>query len=93
MNSHGGYRRGAGRPSGSCNKSTSEDKKQITEFAKDHSQLALRALIDIATNGRTDAARVAAANSILDRGYGKPSINEKAEITELPPLVIQLSNQ
>jgi hypothetical protein len=28
--------------------------------------------VEIATNGRSEAAKVAAANSILDRGHGRP---------------------
>ena len=47
-------------------------------------------LIDVALNGRTDAARVSAASAILDRGYGKPPVKDASGPTELPPVVIEL---
>ena len=49
----------------------------------------LLTLVDVARNGRTDAARVSAANALLDRAYGKPSVDEGKEIVDLPPLVVQ----
>ena len=48
--------------------------------------------MDDARNGRTDAARVSAANALLDRAYGKPAVKEEKEIVDLPPVVIQLTN-
>ena len=51
---------------------------------------ALQTLVDIARNGRTDAARVSAANAILDRAYGKPTAKEEKEIVDLPPVIIEL---
>ena len=48
--------------------------------------------MDVARNGRTDAARVSAANALLDRAYGKPAVKEEKEIVDLPPVVIQLTN-
>ena len=50
------------------------------------------ALLNIARKGRTDAARVSAANALLDRAYGKPAVNEEKETVDLPPVVIQLAN-
>ena len=47
--------------------------------------------MDVARNGRTDAARVSAANSLLDRAYGKPAVKEETETVDLPPVVIQLT--
>jgi hypothetical protein len=35
---------------------------------------ALRTLIEIAERGENESARVAAANAILDRGYGKAAV-------------------
>ena len=52
---------------------------------------ALPALVDVAKNSRSDAARVAAANSLLDRGYGKPAIQEEIEAIDLSPVIIQIT--
>ena len=85
----GGYREGAGRPLGSSNKCTTEQSQRLSELAKTYTEEALLTLVDVARNGRTDAARVSAANALLDRAYGKPAIDEGKEIVDLPPLVVQ----
>jgi len=87
--SRGGYREGAGRPLGSSNKCTTEQSQRLSELAKTYTEEALLTLVDVARNGRTDAARVSAANALLDRAYGKPAIDEGKEIVDLPPLVVQ----
>ena len=87
----GGYRSGAGRPTGSLNKTTSEQSHRLSELAKDYTHDALLTLVDVAKNGRSDAARVSAANALLDRGYGKPAIKEGVEHLDLPPVVIQIT--
>ena len=87
--SRGGYREGAGRPLGSSNKCTTEQSQRLSELAKTYTEEALLTLVDVARNGRTDAARVSAANSLLDRAYGKPVTKEANEIIDLPPLIIQ----
>jgi hypothetical protein len=86
----GGYRGGAGRPIGSLNKTTSEQSQRLSELAKDYTHEALMTLVDVAKNGRSDAARVSAANALLDRGYGKPAVKEEIEAIDLPPVVIQI---
>ena len=68
---HGGARPGAGRPAGTRNRATQEMKRTLTEMARDHTDIALSALVEVAQTG-SDAARVSAANALLDRGYGKP---------------------
>ena len=90
MGTHGGFRKGAGRPSGSTSRSTAEQSKSLSELAKTYTEEALATLVDVARNGRTDAARVSAANALLDRAYGKPKIKEGSEIVELPPVVINV---
>ena len=87
----GGFREGAGRPSGSTNKSSHEQSQRLSELAKTYTEEALQTLVDVAGNGRTDAARVSAANALLDRAYGKPAVKEEKEIVDLPPVVIQLT--
>lgn len=80
--SKGGKREGAGRPKGSVSKATADVRAAAAEFTTD----ALNVLAQIMRDSESDAARVAAANSILDRGHGKPrqsvevDANVKAEI-------------
>lgn len=63
-----GERRG-GRQKGIPNKSTGT----LRELAREYTEQALSVLVQVATAGESEAARVSAANSLLDRGYGKPS--------------------
>jgi len=64
----GGARPGAGRKPGKLGAA----KRALSEMAKDHAETALQTLVHIATKGEGEAARVSAANAILDRAYGKP---------------------
>ena len=57
-----------GRPKGSLNKATND----IKELARRYTPQALDTLASIMKASESDAARVAAANALLDRGYGKP---------------------
>lgn len=68
MTGRGGKRAGAGRKPGA----TSLAKRALAEMAKDHVEMALNVLLEIATAGVSETARVSAANSLLDRAYGKP---------------------
>jgi hypothetical protein len=86
----GGVRDGAGRPTGAMNKASPTHSQRLSELAKTYTEDALNTLIDVARNGRTDAARVSAANAILDRGYGKPAVREEQSVVDLPPVVIQV---
>ena len=87
----GGFREGTGRPTGSTNKSSPEHSKRLSGLAKTYTEKALQTLVDVARNGRTDAARVSAANALLDRAYGKPAVKEEIKTVDLPPVVIQLT--
>jgi hypothetical protein len=42
-------------------------------LAREHTDVALAALVQVARDGESESARVAAANALLDRGYGKAS--------------------
>ena len=88
----GGFREGAGRPSGSTNKSSPAQSKRLSELAKTYTNEALETLVEVARNGRTDAARVSAASALLDRAYGRPNITEARSFTDLPPMVIELTS-
>jgi hypothetical protein len=47
---------------------------EIRSLARSHSRTALNVLVGVMrSNEATPAARVAAANAILDRGWGKPA--------------------
>ena len=77
---------------GSSNKCTAEQSQRLSELAKTYTQEALETLVDVARNGRTDAARVSAANALLDRAYGKPAVKEERKIVDFPPMVIELTS-
>ncbi|BAH98978.1 hypothetical protein WSS15_03310 [Acetobacter pasteurianus] len=59
-----------GRQKGTPNKAT----REIKEIAQAYTDTAIATLAFIAENGESEAARVSAANSILDRAYGKPRL-------------------
>lgn len=61
----------SGNPGGRSPRKTS-DGRTIAEIARDHSDNAIKTLAKIAENEKEGAAaRVSAANSILDRAWGK----------------------
>lgn len=93
MTHRGGKRLGAGRRKGSRNRATSEQLGTLTEMAQSHARVALETLVSIARDGESEAARVSAANAILDRGYGKPvqGIDHKSSDGSMtPPTRIEL---
>lgn len=77
----GGRREGAGRPKGAVNKATADVREAARAFTND----ALEVLALIMTSGESEAARVAAANSILDRGHGKPKQSVDVDATVRRP--------
>lgn len=56
-----------GRKAGTPNKATAE----IKTLARQYSQEALKALVNVIRSTDSDSARVAAIRELLDRGYGK----------------------
>lgn len=79
-------RKTGGRQRGTPNRATSD----IKEAAAEYSQEALNVLVKVARNAKSPAAaRVAAANCILDRAYGKPKqavdvdANVRAVVTKI----------
>ena len=79
----GGRREGAGRPKGAVNKATAD----IREAAQVYSEQALQVLVNVATAGESEAARVAAANAILDRAHGKPKQSTEVSSPGGGPLI------
>jgi len=61
-----------GRRVGSLNVATKHTKQALEQLAQDHTEAALQVLVEVMKHGQSDAARVSAANALLDRGYGKP---------------------
>ena len=66
---HGGARKGAGRKPNKVSKA----KRTIAEMAREHGELALQTLVDVASDpSAPHSSKVSAANSLLDRGFGRP---------------------
>jgi hypothetical protein len=72
MTSRGGTRIGAGRPAGTPNRATVDMKARLSSLAREYTYTAFEALVDVAENGTSETARIAAATALLDRGFGKP---------------------
>ena len=79
-------------PKGRLTEETKEQGAMLSELARLHTEMALDTLVDIASNGKNENARIAAATAILDRGYGRaaPIPLKELEPTDLPPMVIKL---
>lgn len=63
----GGKRLGAGRPKGVANKAT----RDIKALAQKHGPEAIKGIVKLAKSAENEGTRLAAYNSLLDRGYGK----------------------
>jgi predicted protein tyrosine phosphatase len=50
---------------------TESQRATLSELARDHTEEAVAALVDVMRRGISKSARIAAANAVLDRGYGK----------------------
>ena len=84
---HGRKREGAGRPACTPNKTLLEQGARLSKLAKSYTGVAFSTLVEVAMNA-SDRARIAAANSILDRGYGRPKAGLE-EVVDLPAIFIQ----
>ncbi len=69
---HGGARPNSGRPKGTKDRATSDMKATFSDQARALAPEALEALAGVMRSGTSESAVVSAANSILDRGYGRP---------------------
>lgn len=73
----GGKRPGSGRKAGIPNKST----KALKEIAGEYTEAAVKTLVAVmADQEAPPAARVAAADKLLDRGHGRPAVSIEANI-------------
>ena len=59
---------------GSKNRATADIKEGLSGLAKNHTVEALGVIVELINNSMSDNVRLAAACSLLDRGYGKPSM-------------------
>jgi hypothetical protein len=96
MATHGGKREGAGRPAGLRNKATLERKASLTDLAQTHAAAAVQTLFSIMSNeAEAASARVAAANAILDRGFGRPrqavdlGADDESSVTEISLRIVK----
>lgn len=63
----------SGNPSGRP-RTTLANGLTLREMAREHTEVALQALIDVATGSQSsDSAKVAASIALLDRAWGKPA--------------------
>lgn len=71
-----------GRPSRPETIARREEVRHVKELCKEHSVSAVEALIEV-MNSKTapPSARVVAANSVLDRGWGKPTMEINATVS------------
>ena len=46
---------------------------EIRSLARSYTEMAIQTLAGVAQNGESESAKVAAANALLDRGWGKPA--------------------
>jgi hypothetical protein len=95
----GGKRPGAGRkPKGYVKPSALSDLNRISALAtpapdeidgvaQRHARDAIEALVKLLFYGSSEAAKIAAAKEILDRGYGKPAVEIGGDAAMLPFMV------
>ena len=63
------------------------DGRTLTDLAREHTVEAVETLVDVMRNGDTSSARVAAADKILNRGWGQaPQTISITETVEAPDL-------
>ena len=87
MAQHGGKRAGAGRKPGSVDRATAQEKRTLSDLAKELAPDALAALARVMRDpNQTGSAIVAAANAILDRAYGKPFAADPEQDDDAEPL-------
>ena len=64
----GGRREGAGRPAGAPNKLT----RPLKELAAQYTEDSIHTLVALRDHAESEQVRLQAANSLLDRGHGRP---------------------
>ena len=77
----GGKRPGAGRKPNNDATTPTQKRRLISDIAREFTEVAVRSLVEIARSGGSESARVAAANALLDRAYGKPPQHLDNDVT------------
>jgi len=60
----------------------------VQDLARAHTEEAIRTLVDIMRTAKHPAARVAAAQALLDRGWGKAP----QQVDVRPPITVVVTN-
>jgi hypothetical protein len=77
QNPRGGKREGAGRPPGPNGRGAAF--KHLRELARSHTEEAVLTIVNIMHKSKDEWLRLACANAILDRGFGKPREGQVVE--------------
>jgi hypothetical protein len=77
QNPRGGKREGAGRPPGPIGRGAAF--KHLRELARSHTEEAVLTIVNIMRKSKDGWLRLACANAILDRSFGKPRQGEVVE--------------
>jgi hypothetical protein len=57
--------------------------RTLSELAREHTAEAIGALVTIMTGEGSEAARISAANALLDRGWGRPRQEVEVDLNVL----------
>ncbi|MCX8501760.1 MAG: hypothetical protein ORO03_08735 [Alphaproteobacteria bacterium] len=70
------------------------ERAEVKNLARHHTELALETLAEVAQGGSDEKMRLAAAEAILDRGWGKPaparSGREEGEGSDSQAIILQV---
>lgn len=80
---------GKGRPRGSLNKATASIRKAAQQYSVEAIEALATVMRDLTA---PHAARVSAANSILDRGHGKPTQPVSGD-SQMPPIELSVEER
>ena len=56
---------------------------EVRDLARQHTRKAVQTLVTVMQSAESDSARVAAANALLDRGFGKPRTDQPVTLDEM----------
>jgi hypothetical protein len=63
----------------------------LRSLARSHTELSIQTLAGIARNSTSDQARVAAANALLDRGWGRvPQVHSSEDGSSIQVIIRQI---
>jgi hypothetical protein len=65
---------------------------EVRELARQHTTMAIDTLVKIADRGKTEMAKIAASNALLDRGWGKPTQPISGD-DDMPPVAMTVEDR